>query len=432
MIDALRALARLLHEGVAVGAYQPTVLGRTWRRVCYEMNSDLAGPPVCQRQEWEGPLEPSWALAAARAAQDLRTGPETELIARLDTPSLVARFGSFESLLLALAAYMLDNPAVTPEALAVLLETPTPERRDQWDQQIGLVGLHVSGEPLCFDALGYSFRLRSPTREDLEFTVSEWVYQSFPQDIPTALLETDCEGQSDDLSEVLEKVLLGIRLRWTCGADWFYRRARWFDPLTSVEKWHLPTFRPPSEPNQVVQINTHCAMNPGQFVGALAGLRADERDHLRIALEAYSEYLFHHRRVPQARIAQAVMGLEALLLGEDENQELSYKLRNRGAVLLGAVGFDPVPCADEIRRAYGYRSKYVHGSVKIPARQEDAVALATEVGGYLRTLIVFFAISAPVAKKRLIELCDRALIDPSGRRELAQQAQEARRLLDTE
>lgn len=171
-------------------------------------------------------------------------------------------------------------------------------------------------------------------------------------------------------------------------------------------------------------------LNLSELIEVISHLTDDEPDYVRIALEAYQDDLFNHQAVPQARIAQAVMGLEALLLGEDERTELSYKLRNRAAVVLGTLRIDGRICAAVVGSAYGYRSKYVHGSVKKPPRPDEAVAIATEVGGYLRTLIVVFLVAT--GKKRLIQLCDQALIDPSSRRELEEETREARRLLGVE
>jgi len=83
-------------------------------------------------------------------------------------------------------------------------------------------------------------------------------------------------------------------------------------------------------------------------------------DYLTIAYSRYSDSLFLNG-VFERRIANAVMGLEALFLKSGELQELPYRLSLRISKLFSVLGRDPNVTREMVNDAYRIRSLFAHG-----------------------------------------------------------------------
>jgi hypothetical protein len=142
-----------------------------------------------------------------------------------------------------------------------------------------------------------------------------------------------------------------------------------------------------------------------------------EIDHKILAYNRYSDALFQNG-VLEKRIADAIMGLEALYLKPDgEMQELAYRLRIRISKLLGTLGYDPYEVKERINDAYGIRSTFLHGghldekkTKKLEAKYKDTKILLYSILDYLRISIIMM-ILLPKKKVELIDLIDDSLID---------------------
>jgi hypothetical protein len=62
------------------------------------------------------------------------------------------------------------------------------------------------------------------------------------------------------------------------------------------------------------------------------------------------------------KIVDYAIGLEALLLGDSNQGELSYRFRLRGAMILGEVGEDRHQALKDFKDFYDARSAIVHGN----------------------------------------------------------------------
>ena len=80
--------------------------------------------------------------------------------------------------------------------------------------------------------------------------------------------------------------------------------------------------------------------------------------HLAIAYRHYSEALLSLIRTEE-KITNAVIGLESLLLAE--NQEISFRFWVRGAKILGLLNYSPLDVKKILKIAYDIRSTFVHG-----------------------------------------------------------------------
>jgi hypothetical protein len=138
-------------------------------------------------------------------------------------------------------------------------------------------------------------------------------------------------------------------------------------------------------------------------------------DYRTIAYNRYSDALLENGLL-ERRIANAVMGLEALVL-TGETQELSYRLGIRISKLLSLLGHDPHEVKKTINDAYKVRSLFAHGSQlsykgkkELESRYGDAKNLLLSVLDYLRTLIIVMILSRK-GKDEFIDLVDDSLVD---------------------
>jgi hypothetical protein len=138
-------------------------------------------------------------------------------------------------------------------------------------------------------------------------------------------------------------------------------------------------------------------------------------DYLTIAYNRYSDALLENGLL-ERRIANAVMGLEALVL-TGETQELSYRLGIRISKLLSLLGHDPHEVKKTINDAYKVRSLFAHssqlsykGKKELESAYHDPKNLVLSVLDYLRTLIIVMTLSRK-GKDEFIDLVDDSLVD---------------------
>jgi hypothetical protein len=98
--------------------------------------------------------------------------------------------------------------------------------------------------------------------------------------------------------------------------------------------------------------------------------RSRARDRLRASL-ALNRFNYGYERIrPEDRLIDYANALEALLLKEEEQQELSYRFALRGAALLSTDPRARETTYAWLRRAYQLRSDIVHGG-----EHEDPVSV---------------------------------------------------------
>lgn len=85
------------------------------------------------------------------------------------------------------------------------------------------------------------------------------------------------------------------------------------------------------------------------------------------------------------KIAHYCSALETLLT--IDNAELAHKLSERTAFFLGCRGYDRLTVFRTVKKAYGVRSKLVHGDTLQPRQIEELPSIAVDLDGYLRTIL---------------------------------------------
>jgi len=158
-------------------------------------------------------------------------------------------------------------------------------------------------------------------------------------------------------------------------------------------------------------------------------------DSTNIAYRHYCDALLQDGLV-ERRIANAIMGLEALFLKpHGEVQELSFRLKKRVSKVLGCLNFDALETERVIQDAYACRNRFAHGGRlshgerrKLEAEYQSLTTLLTTTLEYLRSSIVA-SLSVPREKEALIDLVDDSLIDGKSSNELNSAMSRARNVL---
>jgi len=134
-------------------------------------------------------------------------------------------------------------------------------------------------------------------------------------------------------------------------------------------------------------------------------------DHTTIAYKRYVDGLMQNG-VAERRIANAIMGLEALLLKPQERQGVLRKLRTRTGKLLSNLKYEKVEVIDTINDAYEIRSTFVHGGQlndssrkKLEDRYRQIGILTRSVLDYLRICILVY-LTLQMDKDTFINLID--------------------------
>jgi hypothetical protein len=143
-------------------------------------------------------------------------------------------------------------------------------------------------------------------------------------------------------------------------------------------------------------------------------------DFFSTALQWYGECLLGAGPL-QGAIASAVACLEALYLGDNPATEITFRLVNRVASLLGAFGWPALEVRQSLIAAYDVRSKYVHGASvsKKKLTHEALTRLFRETANYARvSCIIWLQLKQLHDRKEMLNLVERALIDESSRREM--------------
>lgn len=154
------------------------------------------------------------------------------------------------------------------------------------------------------------------------------------------------------------------------------------------------------------------------FIAMINNIPKSFYDPFKIFSEANTEYIdFAYNRYCESllnlrsnsrKISEAIMGLESLY-SDNSHTEVSYKLRIRIAKIMGYLGKSPISVLEDIKYAYGERSKFLHGNNTKKTRETNQLLL--NIQDYLRISIVFFVLSVKNNKNRLIGYLDKAVVD---------------------
>lgn len=131
-------------------------------------------------------------------------------------------------------------------------------------------------------------------------------------------------------------------------------------------------------------------------------------DTLQIAVHRYADAF--KRDESENRLIDLVIALEAALLKPGERQELSYRLSQRGALLLADDKERAAAVRDQLKDAYNERSNVVHG-----VRDEVDRGYVRDVQELMRQVLLELLERAPRGKKEhrsVLDELDEKALDP--------------------
>jgi len=157
-------------------------------------------------------------------------------------------------------------------------------------------------------------------------------------------------------------------------------------------------------------------------------------DYLTIAYKRYTDALLENGLI-ERRIANAVMGLEALFLKSGEHQELLYRLGVRTGKIFALLGQDQHQMKRALNDAYKIRNIFAHGGQlsyerrkKLETKYADVKNLLLSVLNCLRVSILILTLSKK-EKNELVDLIDDSLIDEKREQQLERLVSQAKELI---
>jgi len=276
--------------------------------------------------------------------------------------------------------------------------------------------------------------LKKPTCEDLEIKIPVYelsVRPTIGPPSPSAIMIIDMTAQKpQEVQKAVKKAVTILRLFRVGGVDFNYCRIVCDTVIRFGSLGQSPGT--PWHPMQHYMLRERDIRRLRRFWKDMDKVLpeylywgSNSGNSIKIAYERYSEALLNQGPIEQ-RIANLMMGFEAVLLRPEEQQELSYRLSYRAAKLLSLLGFDAIDVARKIKEAYDVRSRYAHGGqltqkklAEINKRVGSISALFRDTCDYLR-ITLLIAIFANKSKEEFVSDIDRALLDRKAEKDLRQ------------
>ncbi|TET07917.1 hypothetical protein E3J84_06850 [Candidatus Aerophobetes bacterium] len=147
------------------------------------------------------------------------------------------------------------------------------------------------------------------------------------------------------------------------------------------------------------------------LIAKIKVLLPKEIDPVNIALQRYNDALLKPESI-ESRITSTITCFEALYLKAEERMELSHRLSQRAAALLGFFDFVPLEVYKNLDRAYDVRSTFIHGSLIEAEKHKDIADLAEKTLNYARiSLLIFLQLKSLIDKDKFINRIDNSLLD---------------------
>lgn len=266
--------------------------------------------------------------------------------------------------------------------------------------------------------------LRKPKKEDFEIDIPTYGYDIhshfFP---PTAFLEISITTNSSRvIQEEVKKAITILRLFKTGSVK--YQTYRMYsdsisnfiggrigsgDTFPALEKYII-------HDEDVENLKKFWNGMSSILPPTLYNFDTSQADHISIAYNSYSDSLLQPG-ISERRIANAIMGLEALYFKSEERSELNQRLSLRTAKLLSLFSSDPITIRRVVKGAYEVRSTYLHGSRLTEEEKERLLKhydgnlnnLLKIVLEYLRKSLIIF-MKTGMSKESIISLLEDSLI----------------------
>lgn len=303
-----------------------------------------------------------------------------------------------------------------------------------------LTGLALPTEPIHWTFDDYNISIRKITAEDLtsEFTFQDFLGGSINPYVlntrlaPTAVLQIQLESSSrPDFQKIIDKALAILRLcttggvncssiyiKWDISSEWQFMFPTGSGDLAGRDRYNTVVPTGVANTAFIVRFWTECHSRVASSL-VHSAIESPDYTHLLSAYRRYCSALFNNDSI-ESRIADIVIGLEALYFSESDNQELSNRFGNRIAKVFGVLDGDPLGFKSLLKEAYIIRSKFAHGHIinkekrmKIERTYSNLTVFINRLLAILRRSIVLFLERGESKQNQesLITLIDDALID---------------------
>lgn len=266
--------------------------------------------------------------------------------------------------------------------------------------------------------------IRKPQKEELEIPIPAELAELFPR-YPSAIVEIRTVGARERspqlIQEQVERCVLLLRL-FNVGSVKWMRYELSSDSIINQWPHGSLTSGDKNAASETYVIATEDEPNLRQFWQVMSPKLPREMygfqkrvTPITLAYDRYSDALLLDG-ILERRMANAVMGLEALFL--KESQELSNRLSLRVSKLASVISKrKPLEVRSMLKDAYDIRSTFAHGGYlsddkrkRIETKYGSSKALLTDLINHLRASIIA-AIMCGMKKDVLINLIDNALLD---------------------
>jgi hypothetical protein len=267
--------------------------------------------------------------------------------------------------------------------------------------------------------------IRRPRREDFEREELDLPYRrgQVRLPLPGAIAELRPPYPNQGLHSRVARLLTMLRLFVVAGVR---HRGYLIDWGPSISGGNSTSWHPGDDdaPSLTASIGEQEAARLRRFWEAVAPVLPPELyeappktvNHTFVAYERYCSAL-ERNNVFEERVANAVMGLEALFL--DENQGGAYRCRLRVARAMANLGEAPRHVFDLLADAYKARNCFAHGerlsaeaAAKMKSTYGDRERIYLDTLQFLRKGLVSRILSR-MPKKELIRAIDGSLVDPA-------------------
>jgi len=263
---------------------------------------------------------------------------------------------------------------------------------------------------------------RRPTPKDLEFEypayiVSPLAPRPFPPASPSTILEIKHRAKNQpEMHEELQKLIATLRLYKTGSVEnirteWRPKTVLHFGgttyhtaPTAGAYKYGLDSTDTEPLKNFIETIKPLIPLEVTR--GGVPSV-----DYTVIAIQRYNDGILKPE-TPEGRLTKGIMCLEALYLKPKEEGELAHRLGQRVARTLGLLDQQPLKVYNNVQRAYGTRSKFIHGSGIEKEERRNIAGLAKKIIDYARiSIVIHLQLHAgKVDKEKFLALIDNSLL----------------------
>jgi len=285
--------------------------------------------------------------------------------------------------------------------------------------------VELGGIVLLLDKVepSYGITLRRPKIEDIEKEVPVYNLMQ-PLPIPSAILNIEILGRgANEIQRKVEQSIAILRLFKVGNVKWMRYRI-YSDSITDLMAQATLTSSITDAALEAYLVTEEDVPKLRKFWQTISNAMPSnffefgiaKIDYLTVAYNRYNDSLFQNG-VLERRIANAVMGLEALFLKSGEIQELVYRLSFRMSKILSLLGYDPHEVRKIVSDAYKIRNIFAHGGHlsykekrKIELKYKNVKNLLRPLLEYLRISIIVMMLSNR-EKDELIDLIDDSFVD---------------------